>query len=224
MTLNCQKEIHSRSDRSFPLLRSCRRLHHAHCSFCHRINPTSQANRGNHGKMQAIPQLHGHTPRCHQHLQEKQHGTNRTQQRLIPQQTQSTQPSGRTFLPIVRHRRPDQQWGHSKYPTNHYGSHVLRSGSRSGRTLHQCTRSHPTMPNISRNGPQTAPNSNSNQQQHIPWSRKQQHTAPMHKSHGHEIPLAAMLQGPTPIPILLVPRPHQQGRLLDQAPLCSPPH
>jgi hypothetical protein len=80
------------------------------------------------------------------------------------------------------------------------------------------------MNNTCRNGPQTAPNSHANRQHHSPWSREQQHTTTMHQSHGHEISLAMMPRGPTPIPILLAPRPHQQGRLLDQASLRSPPH
>jgi hypothetical protein len=78
------------------------------------------------------------------------------------------------------------------------------------------------MPETNRNGLQAAPNSHANQQEHSPRSHQQQHTAPTHKGNGDEIPLAALLRGPTPIMILLAPRPHQQSGLLDQASLHIP--
>ena len=80
------------------------------------------------------------------------------------------------------------------------------------------------MNNACRNGSQTTPNFYADRQYHSPWSRKQQHTVMMHKSHGHKISRAALPQSSTPIPFLLAPRPHQQGRLLDQASLRSPSH
>jgi hypothetical protein len=48
--------------------------------------------------MQAIPQLRGHTPRCHSHLQEKRHGTNRAKQQLYLSKPKARSQAGRHFF------------------------------------------------------------------------------------------------------------------------------
>jgi hypothetical protein len=141
-----REEIHSTSSWDSPLLWSNRQRHHLGCTQLPHFSP-SHAHQRHHATNMSPPQLCGNPSQCHPHLCQEQHDPWYSQQRIISQQAQSTQPLWRPFFPLRWYQQSPQQWYYFKYLPNHQICHVLCCQSQTWRVLHQRTQGS-TVPNV----------------------------------------------------------------------------
>ena len=125
--------------------------------------PTSEPNRENNEAMQAVFGLHVMPGRSRTNLSSKRHGSRNPQQHVVPLQAQIPQPSRRPHVHGGKRRNPHQQRGSPQHLSNNPGRHVIRSGGRTGRPIHQCKNSRFNATNAHRTRSPAAPHPDANQ-------------------------------------------------------------
>ena len=106
------------------------------------------------------------------HLSSKRHGPHNPQRRVIPVRTQILKLRRRPHVHGGKRRNPHQQRGSPQNFPNNPGSHVICSGGRTGRPIHQCKNSRFNVTNAHRTWTSAAPNPDAKltMQQHTRYS------------------------------------------------------